>query len=129
MPPSAAVHPGNRVALLTLARVEGFMTRRALAAIAAALIITATPAPAAAQAGYFGQNKVQSRHLKFRVMKTTHFDIYYYPEEEAAARMASRIAERWYLRLSTVFTHQLRNRQPLVLYGSGSQFRQTNVVE
>ena len=95
---------------------------------AAALLFANVPA-AEAQVGYFGQNKVQYRDLKFRVMKTQHFDVYYYPEEEDAAQMAGRMAERWYSRLSTLFTHQLRNRQPLILYGSGSQFRQTNVVE
>jgi Tol biopolymer transport system component len=82
-----------------------------------------------AQIGYFGQNKVQYRDFKFQVLKTQHFDIYYYPEEEAAARMASRMAERWYARISGILSHELRGRQPLVLYASGSQFRQTNVVE
>src|SRR4051794_5799256 len=88
----------------------------------AALVIVASPA--AAQIGYFGQNKVQYQTFKFQVLKTPHFDIYYYDEEADAARMASRMAERWYDRLSTVFNHQLRNRQVVVLYGSGSQFRQ-----
>jgi len=97
--------------------------------IAALAILTATAAPAAAQIGYFGQNKVQYRSFKFQVLETDHFDIYYYPEEEPAARMAGRMAERWYARLSGIFTHELRNRQVVVLYGSGSQFRQTNVVE
>ena len=41
--------------------------------------------------------------------------------------MAGRMAERWYARLSTMLTHELRGRQALVLYGSSSQFRQTNV--
>ena len=85
--------------------------------------------PALAQVGYFGQNKVQYRHFKFQVLKTDHFDIYYYPEEEQASRMAARMAERWYARLSAILRHELRGRQALVLYGSGSQFRQTNVVE
>src|SRR4051794_214389 len=86
-------------------------------------------AAATAQVGYFGQNKVQYRNFKFQVLTTDHFDIYYYPEEEAAARMAGRMAERWYTRLSSVLNHELRGRQPVVLYSSGAQFRQTNVVE
>ena len=32
-------------------------------------------APAAAQIGYFGQNKVQYRSFDFQVLKTDHFDI------------------------------------------------------
>jgi Tol biopolymer transport system component len=93
------------------------------------LLLFCIPRPAAAQSGYFGQNKVQYRSFKFRVLKTPHFDVYYYPEEADAAKLAGRMAERWYARLSAVFSHQLRNRQTLVLYGSGSDFRQTNVVE
>jgi Tol biopolymer transport system component len=95
-----------------------------------ALLASVAVAPAArAQIGYFGQNKVQYRTFDFHVLKTTHFDIYYYPEEEASARIAGRMAERWYTRLSGVFTHELHNRQVVVVYASGSQFRQTNVVE
>jgi Tol biopolymer transport system component len=93
-----------------------------------ALSIAAAP-QAFAQIGYFGQNKVQYRKFDFKVLKTQHFDIYYYPEEEAASRMAARMAERWYARLSTILSHELRGRQPLVLYASPSQFRQTNVIE
>ena len=93
-------------------------------ALVTALCVSLLCAPSAfGQVGYFGQNKVQYRVFKFQVLETQHFDIYYYPEEEAAARMAARMAERWYTRLSTVLSHELRGRQPLVLYASGSQFR------
>src|SRR5688572_7467856 len=98
-------------------------------AFALALSIVVAPAPAFSQTGYFGQNKVQYRTFDFKVLKTQHFDIYYYPEEEAASRMAARMAERWYARLSAILSHELRGRQALVLYASPSQFRQTNVVE
>jgi hypothetical protein len=43
--------------------------------------------------------------------------------------MAARMAERWYARLSGIFAHELRNRQVVIFYASGSQFRQTNVIE
>jgi hypothetical protein len=49
---------------------------------------------AAPAAQYFGRNKVQYRSFDFRVLRTEHFDIYYYPEEEVAARDAARMAER-----------------------------------
>ena len=87
------------------------------------------PAQAAAQGGYFGRNKVQYREFKFQVLKTTHFDIYYYPEEEKAAQMAARMAERWYTRLSALLDHDLSGRQPLILYASGPHFRQTNAIQ
>ena len=87
------------------------------------------PTTTLAQGGYFGQNKVQYRDFDFQVLRTEHFDIYFYPEEEQAARMASRMAERWYTRISTLLNHELRGRQPLILYASGPHFRQTNAIE
>src|SRR6476646_9442288 len=97
------------------------------------LVLTLTaltlPGRVSAQGGYFGRNKVQYQEFNFKVLKTDHFDIYFYPEEEDAARMASRMAERWYARFETLLDHQLSGRQPLILYASGPHFRQTNVIE
>jgi Tol biopolymer transport system component len=95
---------------------------------AALCVLLGLPTPSLAQGGYFGRNKVQYRDFDFKVLKTDHFDIYYYPEEEQAAQMASRMAERWYTRLSQLLNHELSGRQPLILYASGSHFRQTNTV-
>jgi Tol biopolymer transport system component len=83
--------------------------------------------PASAQ--YFGQNKVQYEKFDFRVLKTEHFDIHYYPEEADAAKEVSRMAERWYARLSKILQHQLSGRQPVILYASHPDFEQTNVIE
>jgi Tol biopolymer transport system component len=99
-----------------------------LAALAFAAVLAA-PAAAAAQGDYFGQNKVQYHQFDFKVLKTDHFDVYYYPEEEAAARSAARMAERWYGRLSRLLVHELRGRQPLILYASGPHFRETNTIQ
>jgi Tol biopolymer transport system component len=93
------------------------------------LVLSLLPSAALAQGGYFGKNKVQYREFDFKVLKTDHFDIYYYAEEEDAAKMASRMAERWYTRLSQLLNHELSTRQPLLLYASGSHFRQTNAIE
>jgi Tol biopolymer transport system component len=79
-------------------------------------------------AQYCGQNKVQYRKLDFKVLRTEHFDIYFYPEERAGTEIAARMAERWYARLSTFFHHELRGRQPLILYASPTDFQQTNVI-
>ncbi len=51
-------------------------------------------------AQYFGRNKVQYERFDFKVLATEHFDIYYYPEEEAAVQLAARMAERWHARLT-----------------------------
>ena len=104
------------------------LLRRLVSILAIALAITiSSTSPAAAQ--YFGQNKVQYDDFDFEVLETEHFDIYYYPFEEEAARMTARMAERWYARLSTLLGHQLSSRQPVVLYASHPEFEQTNVIE
>jgi Tol biopolymer transport system component len=78
---------------------------------------------------YFGRNKVQYREFRFHVLKTDHFDVYYYPEERAAVEQAAQFAERWYARLSRIFNHQLTSRQPLIVYASHPDFEQTNAIE
>ena len=79
-------------------------------------------------AQYFGQNKVQYETFKFKVMHTEHFDIYFYPEKREAAFQAAQMAERWYARLSRIFNHQLRGRQPMILYTSSPDFQQTSAI-
>jgi Tol biopolymer transport system component len=91
------------------------------------LVTLALTAPASAQ--YFGQNKVQYKTFDFQILKTAHFDIYYYPAEREGADVAARLAERWYARLSRVLEHELNGRQPVVLYGSHPDFEQTNVIQ
>jgi len=81
-----------------------------------------------AQAQYFGRNKVQYEKFDFKVMKTEHFDIFFYPREQKAVETAARLAERWYKRLSRIFSYEFKRRQPLILYGSHPQFEQTTVI-
>src|SRR3989442_13733736 len=79
------------------------------------------------QAQFFGRNAVQYETFHFKVLKTQHFDIYFYDREADVAAEAGRMAERWYTRLSTVLRHQLSGRQPLILYADSPDFWQTNV--
>jgi hypothetical protein len=97
-----------------------------LSVVCAVLVIPAMVPPAYAQ--YFGRNKVEYSDFNFQILTTEHFDIYFYPREERAARIAAQLAERWYARISTVLNHQLERRQPLVIYGSQAEFAQTNVI-
>ena len=81
-----------------------------------------------AQAQQFGRNSVQYQTFHFKVLKTQHFDIYFYDKEAEAATHAGRMAERWYTRISTVLRHQLSGRQPLILYSDHPDYNQTNVL-
>ncbi|HZN97886.1 MAG TPA: hypothetical protein VFB61_09180, partial [Gemmatimonadales bacterium] len=92
------------------------------------LLAALTPFASPVEAQYFGRNKVQYENFDFKVLKTEHFDIYYYPTELQAARDAARMAERWRTRLSVIFQHELSGRQPLILYASPAQFQQTNAI-
>lgn len=99
--------------------------RLPLALLSALILSLGTTSPAEAQ--YFGRNKVQYKDFKFEVLKTEHFDIYFYDAEREGATRVGRMAERWYARLSQVFSHTMTTRQPLVLYASHHDFEQTNV--
>lgn len=77
---------------------------------------------------YFGMNQVQYRHFKWRVIETEHFLVHYYPEERAGAMEAARMAERSYARLSKILDHQFREKKPIIIYGSRSEFAQSNVL-
>jgi len=87
------------------------------------LLLGAVTAPAQ----YFGRNKVQWEDFDFQVMKTEHFDIYYYQAESPEVEAVARMAERWYVRLSEAFGHQLSERKPIVLYANHADFQQTTV--
>jgi Tol biopolymer transport system component len=92
------------------------------------LTAVALSLPVAGSGQYFGRNKVQYRSFDFQVIKTEHFDVYYYARERAAAVDAARMIERSYGRLSRVLQHDFRDRKPLIIYASHSEFQQTNAL-
>ncbi|MEK7400975.1 MAG: BamA/TamA family outer membrane protein [Gemmatimonadota bacterium] len=97
----------------------------AVRAAVAALLLWA--APVAAQ-NYFGQNQVQYDRFRWRVKESDHFLVFYYPEEERAAVVATSMAERAYARLSRVLDHQFREKKPIMLFASRTDFGQNNVT-
>ncbi|HEY3133673.1 MAG TPA: hypothetical protein VGJ47_03505, partial [Gemmatimonadaceae bacterium] len=77
---------------------------------------------------YFGMNQVQYKHFDWRVIETEHWQVHYYPEERAGAMDAARMAERSYARLSRVLDHQFREKKPIILFSSRSEFGQNNIT-
>ena len=97
----------------------------AVRAAVAALLLSS--APSGAQ-DYFGQNQVQYDRFRWRVKESDHFLVYYYPEEQRAATTAARMAERAYARLSRVMDHEFREKKPIMLFASRTDFGQNNVL-
>ena len=93
-----------------------------------AVLLVCGVAQAAAQQ-YFGQNKVQYRTFDWQVIRTDHFEVYFYDREREAALDAARMAERGYARLSRILRHQFKVRKPIILYASQSDFAQTNTTQ
>jgi Tol biopolymer transport system component len=102
------------------------MSRRILLATGVALLTLLPATPADAQ--YFGRNKVQYRAFDFQIIRTEHFDVYYYEQEREAALDAARMVERSYARLSRILQHEFRERKPLIVYASHTDFQQTNAL-
>jgi hypothetical protein len=91
---------------------------------AAALAFPAWAPEAGAQ--YFGRNKVQWEQFDFRVLRSEHFDLHFYPAESLATADAARMAERWYVRQSRALGHTFA-RKPLVFYADHPDFQQNNI--
>ncbi len=92
------------------------------------LLAAGLAAPARAQVGSFGQNKIQYRTFRWQVMRGPHVDLYFYPEEEELARVALAYAEESYGVLEQRFRHAVTRRIPLIIYASHQDFEQTNVL-
>ena len=98
--------------------------------VASLALVLAVGAPASTlhAQNYFGQNQVQYDKFKWQILPTEHFLIHFYPEEQKAAGVAARMAERAYARLSRVLAHQFREKKPIVLFASRTDFGQNNVT-
>jgi hypothetical protein len=93
------------------------------------LLAAAFTAPLSAQYYYFGHNKVQYTEFDWQILRTEHFDIYYYPEMKELAKQGAFFAEEAYKQLESRFNHSLPNRVPLIFYSSHLHFQQTNTID
>jgi hypothetical protein len=98
------------------------------AVVVAALVLLASAAPARAQLGYFGQNKVQYRDFKWQMLRGDHVDLYFYPEEDELATLALAYAEESVHVLERKFGHTPRRRIPVIIYALHADFEQTNIL-
>jgi hypothetical protein len=76
---------------------------------------------------YYGRNKVKYDQFDWRVYKSPHFEIYYYPEfEQHLARITSYL-ESAYEKLSSGLKHEISRPIPAILYKTWTEFEQTNL--
>ncbi|MGE0452909.1 MAG: hypothetical protein AB7O37_03025 [Vicinamibacteria bacterium] len=103
---------------------------RAVAAAAALIVSLALLAPSPAQAQfipYYGKNKVMYDNFAWRVYKSPHFEVYYYPEfEQHLGRLVSYL-ESGYQKISSDLKHEISFSIPVVFYKTSSEFQQTNL--
>ena len=77
---------------------------------------------------YFGRNKVQYNNFTWYILKTEHFDIYFYPEMRELAEIGAAWAEETYTFLEDKFNHNINRRIPLIFYSNHTHFQQTNTI-
>jgi WD40 repeat protein len=97
------------------------MMRKILLAV---LLVLLLPSLALA----FGKNKVQYRGYEWKILKSEHFDVYYYDDEEYLATRVALLSDAVYDSLSEYFAHELSSRIPIMIYKSPNEFQQTNIT-
>ncbi|MEE9190669.1 MAG: hypothetical protein V3U16_07855, partial [Candidatus Neomarinimicrobiota bacterium] len=76
----------------------------------------------------FGKNKVQYRQFDWEFIKSPHFDVYFYGDDETLARFTSQVAEEAYEQVSKHLRWNLRKPVSIIVYNSHNDFQQTNVT-
>ena len=83
---------------------------------------------AAAQGEYFGQNKTRNRTNEFKVLRSSHFDLYYYLHNKPLADELLRNSEHWYKNHQEIFKMSFIQPNPLIVYNSHPDFQETTVI-
>lgn len=81
-----------------------------------------------AQFYFFGRNKVQYDNFDWKVLKTEHFNIYYYGDFGEIAEIGAQYAEEAYEEHKVKFDNVVTRKIPLIFYNTHSHFQQTNTT-
>lgn len=92
------------------------------------IIILLLPQVISAQYYFFGRNKVQYDKFNWKVLKTEHFNIYYYDDFEQLAEIGAKYAEDAYEEFKVKFNHYIGTKIPLIFYNTHLHFQQTNIT-
>jgi Tol biopolymer transport system component len=91
-------------------------------------LILSVALAAAAYGQGFGKNKVRYENFDWHIYQSPHFQVYYYPKEEASLEKVVSFAESAYDRLSQELDYQIQEPTPLILFATHSEFLQNNVI-
>lgn len=98
--------------------------KRSAALLSLTLLVLFTPTSAWA----FGKNKIVYDRFEWKIYRSTHFDVYFYEEEEESLQKVVNLAESAYDELSRKFNFQISKKIPFIFYATHSQFEQTNTI-
>jgi Periplasmic component of the Tol biopolymer transport system len=78
----------------------------------------------------FGQNKVEYKDIKWKVLDTEHFKIYHYQGGESLADFAALVLEEAFSEFKEFFPGAIKSGEkiPVLIYVSYKDFQQTNVM-
>ena len=76
----------------------------------------------------FGRNKVQYSEFDWKILKTKHFDIYYYDDFYELAEIGAEYAEQAFDEYKVKFNSYITRRIPLIFYNTSLHFQQTNTL-
>lgn len=91
-------------------------------------ILILIPQIISAQFYSFGRNKVQYDKFNWKVLKTEHFNIYYYDDFTEMAEIGAKYAEEAFEEYKVKFNHIIITKIPLIFYNTHSHFEQTNTA-
>src|SRR5262249_35598878 len=109
---------------------RGTLAPIGLVAVLGLALIGIDVAPVLAQTSYvpyFGKNRIRYDNFQWKIYKSDHFEIYYYPEIEQHLERVTSDAESASQRVSSDLKHDLGFKVPLVLYKTQSESQQQNI--
>ena len=77
---------------------------------------------------FFGRNKVQYNKFDWKILKTEHFNIYYYGETQEIAEIGANYAEDMFSELKIKLNQIITRKIPLIFYNTHLHFQETNTT-
>ncbi|MDP1814480.1 MAG: tolB protein precursor [Leadbetterella sp.] len=80
------------------------------------------------QSQYFGQNKPRNKSNNFKVLQSTHFQLYNYLDDTQKAKDFVKSSEYWYKLHQEVFKLAFIKPNPIILYNTHPDFQETTTI-